>query len=421
MQLANITATQLIRQWRRFLSQMKNKTSLIRFLANEFTKEEYKEILQHQRKVLFITSEEKCLTITGESVEEVPELASSQEEADTRLLLHASHAAQEGHQAVIVVTEDTDVFVLLLPFCRAMNTTILQKCVSSTRTELIDIKKITTVLGKDSCRGLIGVHAFTGCDSVSAFAGKGKAKALKIFKDDAEIKETFSRLGEEWRLTPDLFTRIEKFTCDLYSSRATKVNAARYNLVCSKNGEMESFQLPPCRDSLQKLTLRAKYQAGIWKRCLQQHPTIPSPVGMGWKLQQVKEREELQFDWMDEKPARDAVLELLACRCTRSCKLPSCVCLANGLKCTDICTLKECQNQVEDDEEIDLYNSDDDTDNSDDTDDNERQNVKNEIDKTKERKKCHCKSLVDLVFLSHNFTRERLETSRKIKYNGVKM
>ena len=84
------------------------------------------------------------------------------------------------------------------------------------------------------------MHAFTGCDSVSAFAGKGKAKALKILKDDAEVKETFSKLGEEWQLPPDLFTRIEKFTCDLYSSRATEVNAARYNLFCSKNGEMES-------------------------------------------------------------------------------------------------------------------------------------------------------------------------------------
>ena len=36
------------------------------------------------------------------------------------------------------------------------------------------------------------------------------------------------------------------------------------------------------------------------------------------------------------------------------------VCLAYVLKCTDICTLKECQIQVEGDEEIDLYNSDDD-------------------------------------------------------------
>ena len=212
------------------------------------------------------------------------------------------------------------------------------------------------------------MHTFTGCDSVSAFAGEGKAKALKILRDDAKVKETFSRLGEEWQLPPDLFTSIEKFTCDLYSSRATEANAACYDLFCSKNGEMASFQLPPCKDSLQKHTLHATYQAGNWKRCLQQHPTIPSAASMGWKLHQVEER-EVQFDWMDGKPTPDAVLELLACRCIRSCKLPSCVCLANGLKCTDICTLKECQNQVEDDEEIDLYNSDDGTDDSDDTDD----------------------------------------------------
>ena len=119
--------------------------------------------------------------------------------------------------------------------------------------------------------------------------------------------------------------------------------------ICAA-GEIESFQLPPCKDCLQKHALRANFQAGIWRRSLQQNPTIPSPSGKGWKFDVVDEREELQFDWMDGKPAPDAVLELLACHCTRSCKLPKCVCLANGLKCTDICTLKECDNQVQEDE-----------------------------------------------------------------------
>jgi len=73
----------------------------------------------------------------------------------------------------------------------------LQKCGSKARTKLIDIMKITTVLDEDTCRGLSGVHAFTGCDCVSAFAGKGNAKALMILRDDAEVKEIFSRLGEE--------------------------------------------------------------------------------------------------------------------------------------------------------------------------------------------------------------------------------
>ena len=49
---------------------------------------------------------------------------------------------------------------------------------------------------------------------------------------------------------------------------------------------------------------------------------------------------------MDGQPAPQAVLDLLACNCTRKCSLPKCVCLSNGLKCTDMCRLQECENQA---------------------------------------------------------------------------
>ena len=45
----------------------------------------------------------------------------------------------------------------------------------------------------------------------------------------------------------------------------------------------------------------------------------------------------LPIDWMDEKPAPEAVLELLACICPRSCRLSDCVCIANVLTCTQTC------------------------------------------------------------------------------------
>ena len=86
---------------------------------------------------------------------------------------------------------------------------------------------------------------------------------------------------------------------------------------------------------------------------LESNPTIPSAAGTGWKMEGAIEGEaELQLHWMDGKPAPEAVLELLACKCTRSCKLPNCVCLSNGLKCTDICTLKDCDNQAVEDVDI---------------------------------------------------------------------
>ena len=37
----------------------------------------------------------------------------------------------------------------------------------------------------DFLRSLIGLHALTGCDTVSAFAGKGKYKALQLALSNA--------------------------------------------------------------------------------------------------------------------------------------------------------------------------------------------------------------------------------------------
>ena len=69
---------------------------------------------------------------------------------------------------------------------------------------------------------------------------------------------------------------------------------------------------------------------------------------------------------MDGDPAPQAVLNLLACKCARSCQLPKCVCLVNGLRCTDMCKLRDCTNQQpEVDVEITnvIYDPDDDDEN----------------------------------------------------------
>ena len=97
------------------------------------------------------------------------------------------------------------------------------------------------------------------------------------------------------------------------------------------------------------------YQAVIWKRSLQSCPQVPSPVGSGWCLEDGK----LTIDWMSGEPAPQAVLELLSCQCSRICKLPSCTCLTNGLKCTDLCRLQDCTNRREEDPADDAFSDDD--------------------------------------------------------------
>ncbi|KAK3730477.1 hypothetical protein QZH41_014705 [Actinostola sp. cb2023] len=369
VQLSDISATQLVKQWRKFLSEVKNKTSLIKFISQEWRGEECTGRLRG--KTLFVAAESECWKITEEGSENVAELKSNQEEADTRMLLHAAHAAQEGYEAVAISSEDTDVFILLLNFSSIINAKLFMRCGSRTRTRLVDIKGVIQRTGQEVCEALIGLHSFTGCDTVSAFAGKGKICALKILKSDEGARRMFRELGQSWAVPEDLFILLEKFTCSMYMSVGNTtgcVNDARYELFCAKNGEVESHQLPPCQDSLQKHILRANYQAAIWKRSLEANPDIPSPDGMGWTIQTSTDAvsTELLIDWMDGQPAPSAVLQLLACKCRKACELPSCVCMNSGLKCTDLCTLKDCTNQPAQDDSSDLIDDDADEDDDDD-------------------------------------------------------
>jgi len=96
VQEVNITAPQMIKQWKKFLKQLKNETSLTSFLVEEWQTTQYVQGIQRNGKELYITCEEKCWKISGDRTVELPELCSCQEEAVTRLLLSAAYAAQGG-------------------------------------------------------------------------------------------------------------------------------------------------------------------------------------------------------------------------------------------------------------------------------------------------------------------------------------
>ena len=133
------------------------------------------------------------------------------------------------------------------------------------------------------CDSLIGLHAFTGCDTVSAFASRGKLSALKLMKNDITCQETFSQVGQSWDVQPQIFEKVQQFTCPMYvaASRTTKVKDLRYQLFCAKRGEIESSLLPPCRYCLLMHLIRANYQAAIWKCCLPALPTVPNHTKCG--------------------------------------------------------------------------------------------------------------------------------------------
>ena len=80
---------------------------------------------------------------------EITELRSTQEEADTRVLLRAVHAAKAGSKAV--TAEDPYVMVFCLGFNRDIPCSIYQKCRTKNRTRFIDFGKLASSLEDSIC------------------------------------------------------------------------------------------------------------------------------------------------------------------------------------------------------------------------------------------------------------------------------
>lgn len=138
------------------------------------------------------------------TAENVPELSCDHEEADTRMLLHANHMSQAGFGNIIIHTPDTDVFLITIAASTEIQPNMFIRTGTKEKARTISIQRIRSSLKKRfhdqdldlPCQAPLGIHAFTGCDTGSAFSGKGKTKPFKLMAKKKEYVELFSRLGE---------------------------------------------------------------------------------------------------------------------------------------------------------------------------------------------------------------------------------
>jgi hypothetical protein len=100
--------------------------------------------------------------------------ACTHEEADTRIFLHLEDAVKQGYSKVTVRTVDTDVVVLGVTSAHRLNITELWIAFGTGKHfRFLPAHKIARELGSDRCVAMPMCHAFTGCDTVSYFGGKG--------------------------------------------------------------------------------------------------------------------------------------------------------------------------------------------------------------------------------------------------------
>ena len=145
---------------------------------------------------MYLAYAEKCWKITKEEVLEAKHLFTNHEETDTRMFLHVKDVETKGYDGAVLISEDTDVFVLGVYAAHSLpNITIYQKHGTQSKSRLINISEISSSIGQMGSQCLPGLHAVTGCDTVSAFSGKGKVKVLKLVLQDESYQEILSELG----------------------------------------------------------------------------------------------------------------------------------------------------------------------------------------------------------------------------------
>ena len=129
----------------------------------------------------------------------------------------------------------------------------------------MDVKSVCAALTQPVCKVLPGMHSLTGCDSTSAFVGRGKKVAFDLLLSSVSYCDTMTELGKEFVVSDDLQAKCEEFICAVYGHcLCSDVNELRYIQFCSQ--QFDASHLPPTRNALRKHVLLANYQAAIWRR-----------------------------------------------------------------------------------------------------------------------------------------------------------
>ena len=153
-----------------------NKESLAIYFASHIL-----ECNKDSSKTYVVTSKHECKS----NKLSVEHLTRTQEEADTRMVLHAIDATERGATSLSIQSPDTDVLVLALwKFTSLCDQTSVVVGTGAKRRSILLLPLYKT-LGDLLVAALPGFHAFTGCDQTSTICGKSKVACWNaLMKED---------------------------------------------------------------------------------------------------------------------------------------------------------------------------------------------------------------------------------------------
>ena len=233
--------------WQEFLRTDENKVELFSFLANRLPCiETEKQVLRAIQSDFVCTQSKNVSKLTP----------CTQEEADTRIILHLEDTVTEGFNKISIRTVDTDVVVLAVAAAqRKGNTEIWIACVTGKSFRFLAAHEMARALGPDRRTALPMFHALTRCDTVSFFGGRGKRTTLDTWRSYNDITSIFVSLANTPESVESSVTSLERFVILLYdrTSSLEDINQARKHLFAQKGRSIEN--IPPTKAALVWLLL----------------------------------------------------------------------------------------------------------------------------------------------------------------------
>jgi hypothetical protein len=259
------------------------------FLANGTNKERLFELIEEvwksernalEDRIIYFSRRNACIKITSQEFENVDELVTNHEEADTKIcsFFHHAHLCNNGEETTCLLRSssgDIDIPFILLANEKPNLHVFVDNGTGKSR-KLLDLTAcdLTTI----QKQALLGVHAFTGNDYVSSFFRKGKKICWRIVKDSQDFLNAFRSLGSADSVDENTRAILEKYVCVMYGEKQiSSVDDARRKIFWknfAKDHKVTDLSLlPPCKSSLLKHIQRANYVA----RCGDRHH------GQQWK------------------------------------------------------------------------------------------------------------------------------------------
>jgi len=198
------------------------------------------------------------------------------------------------------------------------------------------VKLVQSNIGQTACRQLLTAHAVGGCDTVSAIFGHGKGSILKQITSCQDSLDCTEVMQDKEASVSAVVKAGNSLLSLIYGGKLyDSLNKMRYDGYCHLAAvslhRPQPEKLPPTERAAYYHSLRAHYQAVVWKHL---DNLVLDASQWGWQV--VDER--LSPMMTDMPAAPDNLLKFVRCKCRKNCESRLCTCRANGLQCVTACT-----------------------------------------------------------------------------------